>query len=121
MYAIRSYYAPKAAAVTDLRSSSLQAARQPDAAIAAALQAWRSIGSDTANRLQYRYLKYDLNEDGQEDALVQLGGCGPSGCDWLILEGQAGGYRPLGTMTGFQGPLLVAPERQHGWHRNNFV
>ncbi len=105
-----------AAAVTGWQPSHRQPSNRPDAAITEALRLWQQGQPMPAAPLRYRYLTYDLNGDGQADALVQLGDCGPTGCDWLIFEGQGHAYRLLGQMTGFQGPLLVTPERDQGWH-----
>jgi hypothetical protein len=60
----------------------------------------------------------DLNDDGQDDALVVLTGpewCGTGGCTLLVLAKQGDGFRVVSKSTLIQTPLLVSETRTKGW------
>lgn len=68
----------------------------------------------------------DLNDDGQQDALVYLHGtawCGSGGCTVLVLAAvdsvdveELGAYTPLAEISLMHGPVTVAPAMTNGWH-----
>jgi hypothetical protein len=60
----------------------------------------------------------DLNDDGQEDALVVLTGpewCGTGGCTLLVVAKEANGFRVVSKSTLIQTPLVVSETRTNGW------
>ena len=68
----------------------------------------------------------DLDDDGQEDALVYLDGaawCGSGGCTLLVFAAvdstdaeELGAYAPVAEISLINGPVTVLPERSAGWH-----
>ena len=72
----------------------------------------------TAGRTESRYALADLNEDGQADAVVLMGGsyCGSGGCTLFILRGRDNTYSSVGRATVVREPISVLRERSDGWH-----
>jgi hypothetical protein len=61
---------------------------------------------------------FDLNEDGQNEAIVYLVGrwwCGTGGCQTLILTPDAGSYRIITTITITRPPIQVLTGTSNDW------
>jgi len=64
---------------------------------------------------KFSSVKYDLNGDGIEDAIVLLDWCSKSGCEMLIFEGSQQGYRFSSRVSRVQPPLIVASSQHYLW------
>lgn len=94
----------------------LQSSVQPDIAIDSAVKQFLQNSNANISGTQYRYAKADLNGDGQLDAIVQLNWCDQSGCNWLVLQGNAGQYQQVGHLEGFSHAVMVSPTAHQGWY-----
>ncbi len=94
----------------------LQSSVQPDIAIDMAVKQFLQNSNANISGTQYRYAKADLNGDGQLDALVQLNWCDQTGCQWLVLQGNAGQYQQVGQLEGFNHAVMVSPTAHNGWY-----
>ncbi len=66
----------------------------------------------------YRSVGFDLDGDGQAEALTLLEGedwCASTGCTLAIFSSGKTGYRPLATIRRVWGPVFVTNERNNGW------
>ncbi|CAM3097712.1 COG3650 family protein [Vibrio mytili] len=70
--------------------------------------------TDPSNN-QYRWLTYDLNDDGQQELLVQLDWCGSGGCTLLIFENYEQAWRFNSRITLVQSPIMLGQQLSHGW------
>ncbi|MAY72149.1 MAG: hypothetical protein CME82_11925 [Halomonas sp.] len=60
----------------------------------------------------------DLNDDGQDEAVVHVVGpmvCGTGGCDTLILEAQDDAYRVISAQPTTQPPIQLGEASHEGW------
>ncbi|WP_442489598.1 hypothetical protein [Halomonas litopenaei] len=60
----------------------------------------------------------DLNDDGQDEAVVHVVGpmvCGTGGCDTLILEAQDNAYRVISAQPTTQPPIQLGEGSHEGW------
>lgn len=90
----------------------LKSSSQTDSTIEAILK--NQTGSN--GPLQYRYIKTDLNGDGQLDALAEVNQCKTGqGCPVYILQGQQGSYQIVGKLAGVDTQLAIAPSAHHNW------
>lgn len=90
----------------------LKSSNQTDSTIEALLK--NQVGSN--GPVQYRYIKTDLNGDGQLDALAEVNQCpNGQGCPVYILQGQQGSYQVVGKLTGVDSQLAIAPSAHHNW------
>jgi hypothetical protein len=66
-----------------------------------------------------RIFMSDLNDDGHDDAVVIPSGggsCGSGGCNMLIFRGHGTGFSYVCGSTITNEPVMVLPEKAHGWH-----
>lgn len=90
----------------------LKSSNQTDSTIEALLK--NQVGSN--GPVQYRYIKTDLNGDGQLDALAEVNQCpNGQGCPVYVLQGQQGSYQVVGKLTGVDSQLAIAPSAHHNW------
>ncbi len=94
----------------------LQSSVQPDMAIDTVVKQFLQNNNANISGTQYRYAKADLNGDGQLDAIVQLNWCDQTGCNWLVLQGNAGQYQQVGHLEGFSHAVMVSPTAHNGWY-----
>ena len=94
---------------------------QSDAALVAALR--EEYAADDYGDFRYFLKWFDLNEDGEPEAIVYVVGprvCGTGGCPTHIFVRREGGYKPVSTIV-LTRPLIIASQRRtHGW-RNLIV
>ena len=83
-------------------------------AIDGAMLAWS--GATTLPTFDYALV--DLNDDGVLDAIVLLTEpryCGSGGCSMVVLRGTGDGFRVLSSSSITRAPVVVLPEKRHGW------
>jgi|SRR5262245_5485547 len=97
-----------------------EAQAQSDSALVTAL---REMYSDDYGDFRYFLKMFDLNGDGEPEAIVHVVGprvCGTGGCPTHIFARREGGYKPVSTIV-LTRPLIIASQRRaHGW-RNLIV
>jgi len=64
---------------------------------------------------RYTYVKYDLNQDGFDDALVLFNWCLQDACTLVLFQGAADGYRFVSRLTDIRTPLQLGREQHYGW------
>jgi hypothetical protein len=77
----------------------------------------RSYSKESATP-SYRYAWFDLNKDGQPDAVVMLLGsdfCGSGGCTLVVFRGTRDGFRFVSSSTVSREPIAALSESHHGW------
>ena len=89
---------------------------QAPAALEDSVRAWSRAGE----RIAFRYALLDLNADGVRDAVAVIDDrrwCGSGGCSFLVLAGRPDGtFRLVSASTVTREPILLLPDRAHGWH-----
>jgi len=94
---------------------------QSDSALVAALR--EEYSGDDYGELRYFLKWFDLNGDGEPEAIVHVVGprvCGTGGCPTTIFVRREGSYKPVSTIV-LTRPLIIASQRRtHGW-RNLIV
>lgn len=65
---------------------------------------------------KFNSLKYDLNGDDIDDAIVLLDWCSKSGCEMLIFKGTKDGYLFSSRIPRIQAPIIVAKTQHYLWH-----
>jgi hypothetical protein len=93
---------------------------QPDSALAAALREEYSDGD--YGDFRYFLKWFDLNGDGEPEAIVYVAGprvCGAGGCNTHIFARREGGYKLVSTIGISRPPIIASQRRTHGW--NNLI
>ncbi len=99
-------------------SEQLPSARMPldEKQLAKAIERYRL--NKKQKQSPFRSVGYDLNGDGQAEALVLLEGedwCAKTGCTIAVFTTGKTGYRPIATIRRARGPVIVTNERNNGW------
>ena len=84
-------------------------------ALEMAIKAWTKESTIST----YKYAFVDLNDDGNDDAVVLITDnqyCGSGGCSFVIFTGEAGGFKLVSSSTTTREPILLLPEKKKGWH-----
>jgi hypothetical protein len=84
-------------------------------ALDSVIKAW----ADETKVPSYKYALVDLNDDGVDDAVVLITEqdyCGSGGCSLVIFRGVAGSFEIVSSSTITREPILLLPEKCHGWH-----
>ncbi|WP_413700086.1 hypothetical protein ACLKMH_22840 [Psychromonas sp. KJ10-10] len=64
----------------------------------------------------FNAVKYDLNGDGIEEAIVMLDWCSnKNGCEMLIFEGQEEGYRFSSRVSRVHAPIIISHSQHYLW------
>lgn len=64
---------------------------------------------------QFSAVKYDLNGDGIEEAIVLLDWCSKNGCEMLIFEGTKKGYRFSSRISRVHAPITISQRQHYLW------
>ena len=80
-----------------------------------ALRSYFTNTNQDASSTRYRWLTYDLNNDGQEELLVQLDWCGSGGCTLLVFSNQNREWQFNSRITLVQTPLNLGTNSHHSW------
>jgi putative lipoprotein len=65
---------------------------------------------------QFNAVKYDLNGDGIDEAIVMLDWCSiKNGCEMLIFEGQTEGYRFSSRISRVHAPIVISYSQHYLW------
>ena len=80
-----------------------------------ALRQYLSEQNINAAGTRYRWLTYDLNQDGKNELLVQLDWCGSGGCTLLIFENGQKTWKFNSKVTLVNTPINLGSERHKQW------
>jgi hypothetical protein len=89
---------------------------QSDSALAAALREEYPDGD--YGDFRYFLKWFDLNGDGEPEAIVYVAGprvCGTGGCNAHIFARREGGYKLISTIGISRPPIIASHRRTHGW------
>ena len=79
----------------------------------------RSRNAPMENQVRFSYALFDLNGDGQKEAIIHLvgpGWCGSGGCPTLILRPAGKNYQEVCGILITRAPIKVLAARTKGWH-----
>ena len=79
------------------------------------LREYFAINKTDPSGTRYRWLTYDLNDDGHEELITQLDWCGSGGCTLLIFENHQQKWRFNSRITLVNTPLNLGQQKHYGW------
>lgn len=87
-----------------------------DREIQKAVNSYFKIHRTDPKNTQFNAVKFDLNSNGIDDAIVLLDWCSAkNGCEMLIFEGRKGGYRFSSRISRIHAPIIVSTEESYRW------
>lgn len=86
-----------------------------DSAVQQAVSDYFRYHRTNPGKTQFNAIKYDLNGDGIDDAIVQLNWCTQQGCVLLVFQGTGNGYQFLSRTEHVNAPIFVGQTVQYGW------
>jgi len=98
-----------------LPSSRQEPQSRQDAHLHRTLQQYFQDHRSPLTSSRYTYVKYDLNQDGFDDALVLFNWCKQDACTLVLFQGAADGYRFVSRLTDIRTPLQLGREQHYGW------
>lgn len=93
----------------------IQPEAKVDVEIQKKLNQYFKIHRTDPKNTKFNSVKYDLNGDGIEDAIVLLDWCSKNGCEMLIFEGQESGYRFSSRVSRVHAPITIAQTQHYLW------
>lgn len=86
-----------------------------DLEVQEAVNQYFKIHRTDPQKTKFSSVKYDLNGDGIEEAIVLLDWCSNQGCEMLIFEGQKNGYRFSSRISRVRTPIVIAQTQHYLW------
>ncbi|MEH6451978.1 MAG: hypothetical protein V7782_02945 [Psychromonas sp.] len=86
-----------------------------DIEVQKAVNQYFKINRTNPRNTKFSSVKYDLNGDGIEDAIVLLDWCSANGCEMLIFEGSKKGYTFSSRVSRVHPPLIVSSSQHFLW------
>ncbi|MDA7746103.1 hypothetical protein N8878_02080 [Psychromonas sp.] len=86
-----------------------------DPAVLNAVKEYFKIHRTDPKNTQFSSVKYDLNGDGIDEAIVLLDWCANNGCELLIFEGKETGFRFSSRVSRVQAPIIIAKSQNFSW------
>ena len=86
-----------------------------DTEVQTALRNYFGMHQTDPENTQFSSVRFDLNGDGKEEAIVLLDWCSKSGCEMLIFEDSDKGLRFSSRIARAQAPILVAQSQHFLW------
>ncbi|WP_104400939.1 hypothetical protein [Vibrio penaeicida] len=99
-----------------LKKAAISSSSEFDADVDQALRQYFTLHKTDPTNTRYRWLKYDLNQDGKPELLTYLDWCGNAGCTLLIFEEKDSTWRFHSRVTQVQTPFQVSQHNKLGWH-----
>jgi len=97
-------------------AQNINPANEVDLPIQKAVNDYFNIHKTDPKNTQFSAVKYDLNGDGLEDAVVLLDWCSESsGCELLIFEGREQGYRFSSRISRIHAPIIISKSQSYRW------
>lgn len=90
---------------------------QEPSGLTTAIKQHLKISAD-ASAPKFQYSLFDLNDDGQDEAIVLITDnkyCGSGGCTLEIYRGTRRGFKFLSSSTITKPPIRVLDDKSHGW------
>lgn len=86
-----------------------------DLDIQAAVNQYFKIHRTDPQNTKFNTVKFDLNGDGIEEAIVLLDWCSKDGCEMLVFKGKENGYSFSSRVSRVKAPITVAKTRHYLW------
>lgn len=86
-----------------------------DAEVQTAVRAYFKMHRTDPNNTRFNSVRFDLNGDGKDEAIVMLDWCSKAGCEMLIFEAKDKGLRFSSRVSRVQAPILVAQSQHFSW------
>jgi len=86
-----------------------------DNEVQAAVKSYFKIHRTDPKNTQFNSIRFDLNNDGIDEAIVLLDWCSSAGCEMLVFEGQETGLRFSSRISRLQAPLTISKSQHFGW------
>ncbi|GLS89568.1 membrane protein [Psychromonas marina] len=87
-----------------------------DIEIQEAVNNYFNIHRTDPKNTKFSAVKYDLNGDGVDEAIVLLDWCSnKNGCEMLIFEGQSDGYRFSSRVSRIHAPIIISTAQHYFW------
>ncbi|CAE6886146.1 hypothetical protein ACOMICROBIO_GDFFDHBD_00559 [Vibrio sp. B1REV9] len=100
---------------TPIKTVNIPSSADFNSKVDAAVRNYFFINQINSNNNQYRWLTYDLNDDGNEELLIQLDWCGSGGCTLLVFENDEKTWVFNSRITLVQSPIMLGQQTSHGW------
>lgn len=88
---------------------------QMDTAVQEAVQQYFKMHRTDPKETRFNSVRFDLNDDGKEEAIVLLDWCSENGCEMLIFEEQEQGLVFSSSVSRVHAPILVSQKRSFSW------
>tara|TARA_R110001583_G_scaffold6618_2_gene33538 strand:- start:10512 stop:12044 length:1533 start_codon:yes stop_codon:yes gene_type:complete len=100
----------------EFNAQMISAATEIDIKIQKAVNDYFQIHRTDPKGTQFNSVKYDLNGDGIDEAIVLLDWCSnKNGCEMLIFEGQTEGYRFSSRVSQVNAPVIISHSQHYLW------
>jgi len=97
-------------------AQNIRPAGEMDQQVQKAVQSYFKIHRTDPKNTQFSTVKFDLNSNGIDDAIVLLDWCSAkNGCEMLIFEGRKNGYRFSSRISRIHAPIIVSTEEHYRW------
>ncbi|KJY67266.1 hypothetical protein [Vibrio nigripulchritudo] len=109
--------APDIKANAPLKDATVASSNEFDSQVDKAVRQYFTLHKTDPKNTRYRWLKYDLNQDGRQELLTYLDWCGAQGCTLLIFENKGSDqWRFHSRITQVTTPFKVSQHNKLGWH-----
>lgn len=86
-----------------------------DKEVQAAVQQYFKIHRTDPNNTKFNSVRFDLNGDGLNEAIVLLDWCSQSGCELLIFENKNNKLRFSSRISQVNPPIIIAKQQHFSW------
>ncbi|MGJ8581854.1 MAG: hypothetical protein ACSHWR_06060, partial [Psychromonas sp.] len=93
----------------------LDAPNQIDLAVQAAVRQYFKIHRTDPKNTRFNSVRFDLNGDGKEEAIVLLDWCSSNGCEMLVFEQKEKGLVFSSRVSRIEAPIEVAQTQHFSW------
>ena len=100
----------------NLTAQNVNPAAEVDVEIQKAVNNYFKIHRTDPKNTKFSAVKYDLNGDGLDEAIVLLNWCSiENGCEMLIFEGRGDGYRFSSRVSRIHAPIIISRTQYYLW------
>jgi len=101
--------------VRQFSAQSLTPDENVDQQVQLALQQYFSIHRTDPKKTQFNSVRFDLNDDGYDDAIVLLDWCSGEQCELLIFQGSSTGFQFSSRVSLVEAPIIVSKRLHFLW------
>lgn len=105
----------KATVKRQFTTQNIRPSVEVDTEVQAAVQQYFKIHKTDPQDTRFSSVKFDLNGDGKDEAIVLLDWCSDSACELLIFEPKAKGLAFSSRVSRVAAPILVAETQHFSW------